>query len=239
MKPLFFISTTVLFFWLNISSFAQCDPEITPVDDQQTRYKPRGNRCEGLYSQQISSGDISIVGFTIGELKYKLDESEIIHLSPGINTSNIIKIRSVPLPLNTYYRMDAEINGNATLKWNVKEVLLPERIAPSQISVYGWQNTNNGIVYVPIRAKPVLENVKSDNKIRLILRSSVQVFEAQWRIATLNKEYSKIKDGNFNVGNAIEIILPAEAKGKFVVDFAAKNLHTQQWIKQQFTIQTH
>src|SRR5215212_8807724 len=99
-------------------SFGQCDNTLTPSDNPSVKYKPRGNgknRCEGTYSAKIGVKSLDLISFTIGTLSYKLEKNEIIEIKNSMTVP--IFIRSSALPLGIYYRMDAVLSGNETLKW--------------------------------------------------------------------------------------------------------------------------
>ena len=49
-----------------------------------------------------------------------------------------IHVRAVGIPERLYYEMDADMPHGRALDWPIKEVVIPERIAPTDIGVYAF-----------------------------------------------------------------------------------------------------
>ncbi len=146
-------------------SSGQCDNTLKPSDNPKVAYKTRGNRCEGAYTAKVGAPSLDIVSFTIGKFSYKLEKSEIIKIENPFG-SNIF-VRASALPLNTYYWMDAYLEKDKTLKWEIKDVLFDLNIQSNSLGVYGRSGTEKEKVFLPVRPVSISDN-KSDNKFFLL-----------------------------------------------------------------------
>lgn len=227
--------TLTLFLVAKFISIGQCDNTLKPSDNPKVAYKTRGNRCEGAYIAKVGAPSLDIVGFTIGQFSYKLERSEMITIK-NLFGSNIF-IRASALPLNTYYRMDAFLEKDKTLKWEIKDVLFDLNIPSNSLGVYGWSGTEKEKVFLPV--KPVsFSNSKSDNKLYLVIRSSSKVLGVKYRYAPLGLNFSKYENINETIraGQPIVIVLPANLEGEHIVEVAAMLESKSEWVKNQYQL---
>jgi len=91
-----------------------------------------------------------------------------------------IHVRAVARPPNTYYRMDAEIAPGKPLAWPVGDVLRPAQLSAERIGLFGWVETAEGRVFIPLRAASV-GAPPSTNGVVLELRSPRTLEVALWR----------------------------------------------------------
>ncbi len=91
LNPLFFQSFVLCAF-----SFAQvpCDQEIEAIENDETAYMTRGNRCEGFYKSDVASNSIDLMGVLKGQLVYELNESETIEISTSPSISRPLHLRA-------------------------------------------------------------------------------------------------------------------------------------------------
>ena len=217
------------------SAFCQCDNTLKPSDNLKVAYKSRGNRCEGAYAAKVGAPSLEPVGFTIGSFSYKLEKSEIIKIQ-NLSGSNIF-IRASALPLNTYYRMDAYLEKNKTLIWEVKDVLFDLNIPSHSLAVCGWSGTEKEKFFFPV--KPVSSSYnKSDNKFYLVIRSSADVLGVKYRYAQSGLNFSKYETLNSSTraGQPIVIVLPETLKGEYNIEVAAMLESKSEWVKNQYKI---
>lgn len=223
------------------AAFAQeCDPLLQPSADKSIQYRSRKGRCEGLYESSAKGRGLSgleVVGLTVGVFQFALDKQETIEISSPIVTDEPVNIRSVGIPLRTYFRLDAQLEPGKTLIWPVSDVLLPAQLYAAQIGVYGWLGDNKEEVYVPVSAVGQSVGASQDNVIRLILRASDDVDRVQWRYAeavngsceTLPADYLKLPQSSYFSGQPITIELPATGSRELCVDVAASS--SSGWLK--------
>jgi hypothetical protein len=227
---------------ISILSGAQCDQNLHADANSQISYTNRGNRCEGVYTSQVSATGIDLVGLTIGKLVYDLKRDEVITISSPF-TNGKINIRASGIPIKTYYRMDASLSDTATLVWPLKDVIFPKRISANNIGLIGWKGKGNDQLFVPLRATPKINNSHNDENIWIVFRSATDVTEAKWR-------YAKIKNGrpeplsqwtmcnrrSYSGGAPINISLPASINGTIYFEFYARDKRSGEWIPKNLRI---
>ncbi|WP_306030175.1 hypothetical protein [Stappia sp. MMSF_3263] len=87
-----------------------CREEINPISSSDLAYKQRGDRCEGLFSQQVSATGMRIAAYHRHPASY--DETSLaLNISSGAtDTSKALTVTS--LRPKQFYRMDARFSGN-------------------------------------------------------------------------------------------------------------------------------
>jgi len=88
-----------------------CDSNIQSIDNDYLKYQKRSeDRGEGFYRAEVSLGAASVVGLIYGKFYFGHKNGETLRVtSPFIRTHSIF-VRSVGIPLKTYYRMDGYLN---------------------------------------------------------------------------------------------------------------------------------
>jgi hypothetical protein len=127
----FTYATIVLILYvLATFSFSQevsyCDPSLTIRDNMSNGYKMRGNRCEGIYVEQVAnstSSVISINSFTDTFEGYDLlqvDEPLVLSWRLPADMSGVIKVESESNVRKLYYRMDTQVlPTEAQFEWPI------------------------------------------------------------------------------------------------------------------------
>lgn len=215
-----------------------CDAQLKPVENKAMQYRVRGNRCEGFYQSTVSAPYMDVVGVIDGKFRFESSADETLTISASLNKNQPIAVRAVGIPLKTYYRMDARLAPEQTFVWPVKDVLYPNKLSSKDIGIFGWMENGQEKLYVPVAALSTLNPPEQDGKIRLYLRSSVDVRSVQWRAADLvngscgeMSAYNKLPKSLYRTGEAIEIVLPASAAGALCVEVAAQDPNSSEWLK--------
>jgi hypothetical protein len=171
---------TVILLVAPATARAQCYPLQATPDALGYRY--RSNRCEGLYNSNVSSGDgLQVVSLLAGELNFSLAPTVVLEVSPVTDFHSAINVRAVPLPIKTYYRMDATIQHGDTLLWPVADVLYRIRLPSTRLGVYGWYGAEDDKTFVPLLVSPKGTGARA-GQIVLGVRPSVDINKAvNWR----------------------------------------------------------
>jgi hypothetical protein len=206
-------------------------------------YQQRDARCEGTYvSPMAITGYLEIVSLTQGELRFDLAPGTRLNVAtPEITkfTRDPINVRATAIPARVYYRMDAILPSHGGMIWPVDDVLHPMNLTADRIGVYGWTGTEREKLFIPLTIKPEGSHplFKIDSRIRLKLRTSVDIDKVLWRIFSekerLNKlpRYVDTGSGSALASRPIELILPEGKAGIFNVEIAAKRHDRDTWIK--------
>src|SRR5258706_10093833 len=104
---------------------------LPPLQDSQSGYQKRGDRCEGLYVSNVGSHSLTAMSFSLGKIRFDLTPLVKLQVSaPG--QKEPVNIRAVAIPPKTYYRMDyAGLPAGSTMVWPVRDVLLRENLSDS------------------------------------------------------------------------------------------------------------
>jgi hypothetical protein len=184
-----FVLIGILFIGVHEINCQSCDQKLSPIDNENLKYKSRGNRCEGFYSTDISASKISLVSLTCGSFDYSLTDSEIIDITPLFDNGKKIHIQSSSLLLRKYYRMDSEISSDSKLEWPVADVLKPAVLTPEKIGILGKVlPENNTPVIIPLKVKSTILSSDNCKKIQLIFNSSIDLDTIIFYFGQLNKD---------------------------------------------------
>ncbi|SNZ07455.1 hypothetical protein [Cohaesibacter gelatinilyticus] len=87
-----------------------CREEVNPISSSDLAYKKRGDRCEGLFLQQVSATGMRIAAYHKHPASY--DETSLaLNISSGTeNSSKALTVTS--LRPKQFYRMDTRFSGN-------------------------------------------------------------------------------------------------------------------------------
>jgi len=225
-------------------SGVRCASDIVPVETPGVAYGPRGNRCEGFYHSKVAAGSIDVVGVVQGAFQFKLDPKEVLEVSSPIIRDEMIHVRAVGIPVKTYYRMDAELRPGQKLIWPVADVILPQKLSPNKIGVFGWTEKQDKTFYVPVRAISALYAGVSDETIHLFLRTSADVENVKWRVSDFvkdrcsppSKKWYDTGRKHYRAGQPIHISLPSTRAEGLCVEVAAKDESSARWLKQNVHI---
>lgn len=179
-----------------------------------------------------------MVGVTKGGFYFETREDEILELSSPLINDRPIYIRAVGVPLKVYYRMDAYLDAGQTLAWPMGDVVYLRKLSSKDICVFGWIGNETDKIYIPVAIASKLAPVTNDGKIRLYLRTSVDVKNVQWRVAVTcgglrEAPYKDAPKSSYRAGKSIQIILPEMGVEELCLEVAAQNQKTAQWLKKK------
>ena len=216
---------------------AQCDTRVEPSENSTLRYQTRGNRCEGFYRSKVSAASLELIACTVGEFRFKNDKTELITLSLPSAGKEAIQVRAQGIPINLYYRMDAELVAGKTLNWDVAPVLLKdERTTRAyNIGLLAFQGTGTKQVFFPVAPQSKLlpkSNVKDSLVLQFMGTARLASFKYQLDQAPL----TPLK-GSFPDGRPIRVKLSADLpKGlhTLVIKYRAQNDSEESTRRYQF-----
>jgi hypothetical protein len=158
---------------------------LAPLQDSQSGYQKRGDRCEGLYVANVGAHSLTAMSFSLGKIRFDMNPLvKLLVSAPGQNEP--INIRAVAIPPKTYYRMDAGLTAGATMVWPVRDVLLRENLSDSRIGIFGWKGPETAKTLVALRVvaqgKPVAPATPF-----LTIEASFDAQVVKWRWAPAEK----------------------------------------------------
>ena len=98
------------------SGQSSCDPSLIQNNSLSIGYRPRGDRCEGIYRRQVSSFGVQLISLTAqSDLRDLCAFGERVHLviptrrgEPG---SVPVRVQAESLRSDLYYRLDVELKS--------------------------------------------------------------------------------------------------------------------------------
>jgi hypothetical protein len=145
-----------------------------------------------------------------------------------------VHIRAVALPLKTYYRMDASLSDSNSMLWPIGEVLFPLRLHHSNLGVFGWLETPEGRLFLPLRVTSD-GSTSGRERIEIVVRTTTGIDRLLWRSAeettsTRPTDWQPLKS-DFSAGRLATISLPEDRAGILLVDVAGKLSGSEDWAR--------
>lgn len=230
---------------ITYSGYSQCIDKIEPdKSKKKLSYQNRGSYCEGFYTAKVSSPSLDIVGFVMGDFKYKLGADTNIDISvpaSTINKNTYYNIRVASVPLNSYYRMDAKISPSSSLLWSLNNVVFPENISSDNIGVYSWYKEGRKTVYSPIKYRSNSHKQSKYNYYSLELRASREISKLFWRYTKkpngkeTTRKYTKNNNG-YSSGEKITLKLENLEQGEYEIEIDIRVKASGQWKKRKYKL---
>lgn len=224
-----YVATSALSFLLcmPILSSAQpslCDPDLKVSTTHPFRYAPRGNRCEGIYIQEVGATTLAVVSFTKHFADYDLKSAEDLRIEWETPAKTMIKLRAQGIKPRLYYRMDTQLPPDSNKYIWSTNILSAMDIHKNDIGVVGWTNLMFGKreedVFIPLHISQQRQQVESTSY-RLVVVPGRELNEVFISLALLDSEGERVsflKDGEpleygyYPAGRGVTIPIPSLQK---------------------------
>ena len=133
-----------------------CDPKLVRPAKDPLGYGRRGERCEGVYVQEVAgSAGLLVASLTEAFEQFDIAPGDKLRLGWSAVGAPAVRLRAVALRRRLYYRMDTERpRGSTMFEWPT-DVLASLKIGPQEIGLVGWTQQQVGDrtedVYLPLR----------------------------------------------------------------------------------------
>ncbi|HSS75481.1 MAG TPA: hypothetical protein VLV54_01935 [Thermoanaerobaculia bacterium] len=121
-----------------------CDPNIPPSKPGATTYRMRGDRCEGIFAQQVSSPHLeirSLVGsFPTFDPKKDSELVLVWKVPPGSKAD--VQLRAFSFKPGTYYRMDTRVHADHSAFHWPTDLLDSEGLGRADLGLLAWTESN-------------------------------------------------------------------------------------------------
>jgi hypothetical protein len=211
-----------------------CDPRLQTDDETPLGYRDRGDRCEGLYVQPVSSSVLQIASFARSISMPATAGRVPIRWRPPV--ASRASIRVVDLRRRLYYRMDTTRPAGATsFDWDL-EVVSPLRLGSDELGVLVWSNRRIGPSLEKVHlgaqvGEDAGEGKKASYELILLVGAELtQIFLTVAPVATSGEEGHPLQDaategeGWYPAGMTLRlpIDVPHDASGIYLVEIAAR-----------------
>jgi len=212
---------------------AHCDADLNPGTSNPLRYRLRGERCEGIYIQDVAATVLRLVSFTESYEPFDAGDGRPLVLEWAAPPSGTIHLRAQSLRHRLYYRMDSiRSERSISFEWPL-DVVSVLKLQKNELGILAWSTRRIGstdrLVYEPLRVRQ-REPAKS-GPYRMVVVPGVQVEELTLSVAavgvtgelggnTIDKQ--PLGPGYYPAGRAVEIPvqIPADA-GLYRVELGA------------------
>jgi hypothetical protein len=164
-----------------------CDQDLNPAATNPLAYRLRGDRCEGVYIQDVGATTLRLVSFTESyeEFDASLASPLLLEWTPPQNATVHLRAQSVRTRL--YYRMDSDRSaGSASFSWP-GDVLAALQLRKTELGVLAWTTRRVGstdrTVLEPLRVRQ--RSASMPGVYRFVVVPGVQVDEIFISVAPL------------------------------------------------------
>jgi hypothetical protein len=141
---------------------APCDPSLVHNTgngaDNAVRYRQRGDRCEGIYAQQVGTVSLEIRSFVESFGPLDLNKGTLLTWQAPPGSSGAVHVRAFSLKPTDYYRMDTSVPADRSSYLWPGDVLDGLRLTADDLGVIAWMELpgpsgRNREVYLPLQGK--------------------------------------------------------------------------------------
>jgi len=218
---------------LAVSESLPCDPHLLQPAGNPYGYRQRGDRCEGLYIQQVSGAPLVIASWTASFGDYDLHSRQPISIEwQGMRGAGSVRLRAQGLRRRLYYRMDTlRPSGSKSFAWQ-PDLLSALNISRQDVGVVGIAHGLAGEaeqeIYLPLRISHGIRPAWAGNY-ELVLLPGAELKEVFISLSTLNgtkrsvlKEGEALGYGYYPAERPIDIpIAGARARGLYHLEVGA------------------
>jgi len=132
-----------------------CDPSLESSASDPYAYRPRGDRCEGIYAQPVAGTPLVIASFTQRFDTYDPATASRLILSWAKRGPAVVSLRAIALRRRFYYRMDARQSADAGSWTWPADLLVALHLGRPELGVVAWTQERSGgaerDVHLPLR----------------------------------------------------------------------------------------
>jgi len=182
-----------------------CDPNLVKDTKSSMSYQMRGDRCEGIYAQQVGTVSLDLRSFVKGAGSFdpEHDRQIVLAWKAPKDVTGDVKLRAFSLKPRTYFRMDtAKPAGGGSYDWP-SDFLASADLGGKDVGVLAWLTLpgpagRNREIYLPIRAK----STKLSDDYELTLVPSKKLKKVLISLSQTNEQggVSKVVFSNKEVG---------------------------------------
>jgi hypothetical protein len=138
------------------SALDPCDPKLARPAKDPLGYERRGDRCEGLYLQDVAgTGGLLVASLTEPFEALQFTPGQRLRIEWSAEGSPAVRLRAVALRRRLYYRMDAQRPaGTSAFDWP-SDILASLKMNAQELGLVGWieqrVGTRTEAVYIPLR----------------------------------------------------------------------------------------
>jgi hypothetical protein len=174
-----------------------CDPGLIQDKSNPYGYRLRGDRCEGIYIQEVSGAPLTVTSWTESFEEYNPSSGAALLVEWEAPSGKLVHLRAQSMRRRLYFRMDAS-PGGASFSWP-PDLLAAINIPRAELGITGsCQGSVSGQereILLPVRIGQK-EKPKSSNAYRLVVIPGVELKEMFVTLAAADgKNPATLKNG--------------------------------------------
>lgn len=138
---------------------AVCAPELLDSSSSPLAYRQRGDRCEGIYAQQVGSLSLEVRSLVAAFEPFDPAAASALVVewtAPPEASGRDVRLRALSVKPRTYYRMDTVVAGGKGLYRWPADVLAAVGLTRDDLALVGWLDIEEAgsllrEVYLPLR----------------------------------------------------------------------------------------
>jgi len=203
---------------------SNCDPGLQPAGGSEVGYAVRGDRCEGLYIQEVSGGALEIVSLTEDFKAYKFAKAKPLLLEWTALGDAPVQVRASSLKRKLYYRMDTLRSQKPPAYTWPPDILSRLELGRDEIGLLAWTEqpvaAGKRKILLPLRVTPQESPAHPQQALesyKIVLMSSVELQEVYVTLCPLDsngkrgkpiRKSRKLDIGWYPAQNPIEFRIP-------------------------------
>lgn len=220
---------------LSGAQLGPCDPELAAPAGNPYGYRLRGERCEGVYIQPVSSSALVIASFTSAFEDYDTNNGQDLKVQWDSPAPAGVRVRARTLDRRLHYRMDAmrPKTASSILLWPAG-LLHSLQIRRSNLGLLAWVPSGASVIgkdlYLPARVLQK-QRTPAGGSLELALLPGVELSEVYVSLAPVGQDGrtgAMIRDGEalrygyYPADRSIVFSIPAPAStGIFYLEISA------------------
>lgn len=173
-----------------------CDPGLQPAGGNEVGYAPRGDRCEGIYIQEVSGETLQIVSLTEDYKNYKFTKDKPLLLEWPARGDAPVQVRASSLKRKIYYRMDTLRSQKPPGYTWPTDILSRLELGREDVGLLAWTEqtvvTKKQKICLPLRLTPqestALPAQDVVDSYKVVLLSSVELQEVYVTLCPLDSK---------------------------------------------------
>lgn len=176
-----------------------CDPGLKPAGGIEVGYTNRGDRCEGVYVQEVSGGALDIISLTTDFQNFRFTKENPLRLEWPTVGDDQVQVRASSVRRKLYYRMDTiRPQKPPNFIWP-SDILSRLELGREEIGLLAWteQPVGGAIrkIYLPMRVTAQESNhidsavqQQTGDSYKVVLISSVELQEVYVTLRPLDSK---------------------------------------------------
>jgi hypothetical protein len=233
---LLFLLFSLLYPLPGLAKNTPCDSNLKQQASDSLSYRPRQDRCEGRYIQEVASTILVTASLTAVFEDYDLKSGRDLTVAWQVPQKQDVYLRAQGVRYRLFYRMDAVRSaGSASFQWPT-DILAALEIPRRDLGVLGWMSYALGgvkrEVYLPLRISQQ-GHAPQARTYHVVLWPGQELTEVFVSLAPMkadgsigpflpNQDGRPLKYGYYPAERAIEFDLPApETPGIYYLEIGA------------------